>query len=57
MTFTVLSGLLAGLWEFPAVPVEGKEPEGKKWNKLHKELIIGGAGGDIERHHHIGLVS
>lgn len=52
----VLSGLLAGLWEFPAVPVEGEEPEGKMWDKLYKELIIGGAG-DIEHHHHIGLVS
>jgi hypothetical protein len=51
----VLSGLLAGLWEFPAVPVEAREPAEKMWDKLHKELLL--KGGDIDQHRHIGLVS
>ena len=47
------TGLLAGLWEFPAVAVESKEPIEMMWDKLQKELL-GKAG--LE-HRHIGLVS
>lgn len=53
--FTVLLGLLAGLWEFPTVSVNGKEPVERMWDSLRQKVLLGG--GDIELHHHIGLVS
>ena len=56
MTLITLTGLLAGLWEFPMLPVEGKDPVERMWDKLKLHTKLLGGGEDIEHHHHIGLV-
>ena len=45
-------GLLAGLWEFPTVSVEGEETEGEMWDRLHRDLL----GGMEPEHTYIGNV-
>ena len=49
-----LTGLLAGLWEFPAVRVEGEEARESMWGKIHGQLFGGGV---LEADHaYLGLV-
>ena len=48
-----LSGLLAGLWEFPCVEVESDWSEEQMWHKLNNHLQFSA----IQNHRHLGAVT
>ena len=49
------AGLLAGLWEFPGVRVEGEEERESMWGKIHGQLL-GDEALDEADHTYLGLV-